>query len=593
MIWRTNRRPDRASPNDDRRGLALISRPAISLLFALWLAAALEARAGGGPENVLLVVNSNSDSSKTIANHYIEWRKIPAQNVVYLNWRGGLRATKGEAFRNRILMPVIKELEGRKLNAQIDYVVYSSDFPWRIDLQNLFPAVGLPGNLDTAGSLTGATYLAPYIVGRNPAMVMTKVNWYVPGPADANLGACRQLVNVPSRGFRSVYLWDDKGNRTADTKTGQRYLLSTMLGVTYGRGNTVDDILSYLKRAVAADGKRPRGTIYFMTNNDIRSNTRDACFAGVASDINKLGVRAAVEQGTIPRGKPDVMGLMAGTRSFDWANSGSTILPGAICEHLTSYGGDLEPGAPQTALSEFLRGGAAGASGTVREPGAVQAKFPLPSIQLHYARGSSLAEAFYQSVSGPYQLLIVGDPLCQPWARFPTVTVEGIKANQELSGSVSITPAGAGTGRLRFIDLYVDGKLTARLPPGKKIDLDTTKLADGYHEIRLVGVDSGPLETQGRIILPVTINNRNAKLELTILPQVNLALSAAIRASVRQAGATAISVRQNSREVARVKGEAGEVDISAATLGRGPVTLQAFSEGEAPSVSPPVRIQVK
>ncbi|MCI0334321.1 MAG: hypothetical protein L0228_13965 [Planctomycetes bacterium] len=559
----------------------------------MWLAATLDARAGGGPENVLLVVNSNSDSSKAIANHYIEWRKIPAQNVVYLNWRGGLRATKGETFRSRILMPAITELEGRKLNAQIDYLIYSSDFPWRIDLQNLFTAEKLPGGLDTTGSLTGTTYLAPYVVSRNPAIVMTNVNWYVPGPADANLIACQQLANVPSRGFRSVYLWDDKGSRTVDTKTGQRYLLSTMLGVTYGRGNTVEEILSYLKRAVAADGKRPRGSIYFMANNNIRSKTRDACFGGVASEINKLGVRAVVERGTIPRGKPDVMGLMAGTRSFDWAKSGSTILPGAICEHLTSFGGDLEPTAFQTPLSEFLRGGAAGSSGTVKEPGAVQAKFPLPSIQLHYVRGSSLAEAFYQSVAGPYQLLIVGDPLCQPWARIPKVTVEGIKANQELKGSVSLTPAGAGTGRLRFIDLYVDGKLTARLPPGKKIDLDTTKLADGYHEIRLVSVDSGPLETQGRIIVPVTVNNRNTKLELTIVPPVNVALSAAIRASVRQPGATAISVRQNSREVARVKGEAGEVDIPAATLGRGPTTLQAFSEGEPRAASPPVRIQVK
>jgi hypothetical protein len=61
---------------------------------------------------------------------------------------------------------------------------------------------------------------------------------------------------------------------------------------------------------------------------------------------------------------------------------------------------------------------------------------------------------------------------------------------------------------------------------------------------------------------------------------------------VGQPGATSIAVRQNSREVGRVEGEAGEIEISAATLGRGPTVLQAFSEGPAAAVSAPVSIQV-
>jgi hypothetical protein len=61
---------------------------------------------------------------------------------------------------------------------------------------------------------------------------------------------------------------------------------------------------------------------------------------------------------------------------------------------------------------------------------------------------------------------------------------------------------------------------------------------------------------------------------------------------VKQPGATSIAIRQNSREVGRVQGESGEVEIAAAMLGRGPVTLQAFSEGPAATVSQPVRISV-
>lgn len=550
---------------------------------------------GGGPENLLLLVNSRSESSKTVANHYIELRKIPAQNVLYVDWPGGLRGAKAENFRHRILMPAIDWIEQNKLNAQIDYLVYSSDFPIRIDLQDFFPGQKQLPRLSTSGSLTGLTYLTPYVINRDPALTASNVNWYVPGPRDTNLVGCSQLATVPSRAFRSVYLWDDAGARTSEPTKGQRYLLSTMLGVTYGRGNTVPEILAYLKRAAAADGTRPNGTIYFMKNNDVRSKQRDPCFDGIASDINKLGVRAVVQKGTIPKNARDVMGLMAGVSLFDWSKSGSAILPGAICEHFTSFGGDLAPGASQTPLSEFLRHGAAGASGTVMEPSAVQSKFPLPSLQLHYVRGSSLAEAFYQSVAGPFQLLLVGDPLCQPWARFPVVTVKGVAPNQELRGSVPISPSGAVPGGrpLRMFDVFVDGKLIARMVPGKTVNLDTTKLLDGSHELRVVGVATGPLETQGRTIVPFTVINHAAKLEIKTVPAATVEFAAVLRVAVRQSGATSIAIRQNSRELARVTGEAGEVEIAAATLGRGPTVLQAVSEGNAAAASPPVRIMVQ
>ena len=44
--------------------------------------------AGGGPENVLLVVNRNSLDSMTIANHYAKLRKIPPGNILTLSWDG-------------------------------------------------------------------------------------------------------------------------------------------------------------------------------------------------------------------------------------------------------------------------------------------------------------------------------------------------------------------------------------------------------------------------------------------------------------------------------------------------------------------------
>jgi uncharacterized protein (TIGR03790 family) len=552
-----------------------------------------EALAGGGPENVFLVVNANSDSSKTVANHYIELRKIPPNNVFYVDWKGSLGVCSGKNFREQILLPALKAIEDRNLTRQIDYLVYSTDFPWRMELRSVFPNDEFKAPFDPVASSTGATYLFAYMASENPAMVMP-VNWYVPGPIDQNISACQSLANVPSRAFRSRYSWDQSGKRTQAASSGQRYLLSTTLGITRGRGNTVEEVISYLRRSVAADGTRPRGTIYFMWNRDVRSTVRDKCYASIAAQINQAGGHATVRQGRLPDGAKDVAGLMVGFASFDVAASGMTIQPGAICEHLTSAGGVMTAGAHQTPLTDFLRQGAAGASGTVTEPRAIQAKFPLPSLQLHYVRGCSLAEAFYQSVSGPYQLLIVGDPLCQPWATAPRVTVKGIPDPKNVSGTLSITlsPATAGGRPIGVFEVFVDGRLIARSPLGKTVPLDTTKLPDGYHELRVVGIQADAIETQGRQIMPLMVRNGKSGVEFQVAPQPGVSQLGKLKMRVKQPGATSIAIRQNSREVGRVQGESGEVEIPAAMLGRGPVTLKAFSEGPAATVSQPVRISV-
>src|SRR5690606_3778808 len=129
------------------------------------------------------------------------------------------------------------------------------------------------------------------------------------------------------------------------------------------------------------------------------------------------GADVKIVVGDLPDGET-VQGLMAGIGKYDLVARNIKVARGAFCDDLTSYGGEFS-NQHQTKLSAFLRAGASGASGTVIEPYNIQAKFPLPSLHLHYYRGCSLGEAFYQSVQGPYQILLAGDPLTQPWARPP------------------------------------------------------------------------------------------------------------------------------------------------------------------------------
>ena len=317
--------------------------------------AATAAHAGGGPENVLLLVNTNSLDSKTIANYYIALRRIPASNVVYIDWQGALETCQGEAFSEKILRPAMQAINDRGLGAQIDYVVYSCDFPWRVNLKTLFPEAKFDLTTRPWASTTSATYLWHYVRDKNPAMMLPVVNWYVSPSGGNNLAVCQKLKNVKSHGFCATTFWTAEGETTKDRSKGQSYLLSTMLGVTSGCGNTIPEVLSYLKRSARVDGTQPQGTFYYMKNNSIRSRPRQDCYDAAGTDLRRFGVGAVVLPGVLPKGAKDVLGIMTGTPKFDFPASGSTLLPGAICDNLTSFGGVLQTGVSQTPLVEFLR----------------------------------------------------------------------------------------------------------------------------------------------------------------------------------------------------------------------------------------------
>ena len=319
----------------------------------------------------------------------------------------------------------------------------------------------------------------------------------------------------PTVGFRGVVGWDPNGQPVPPDR-GLRYLLSTMLSVTSGRGLSVREAIEHLRRSAAADSTFPSGSVYLMDNSDIRSQTRRPMFEPTVQLLQGQGVRAEVVQGSLPQAREDVMGLVAGSAGFDWTSSKSRILPGAICEHLTSFGGVMLENAGQTPLTEFLRHGAALSSGTVTEPYAIAAKFPLPLLHVYYAQGCSAAEAFYQSLSGPYQLLIVGDPLCAPWARRPVVKLP--KLPSPLKGTVEFQPsaeAPEGKSIARY-ELFVDGVRRAACRDGEKLQLDSTTLPDGPHEFRLVAVVADAIQTQGRATWSGAVDNHGRVVQLAL-----------------------------------------------------------------------------
>jgi hypothetical protein len=559
-------------------------RRCLTLWVKLWAAllavlAGGAASGGGGPENVFLVVNASSADSLAVANAFAALRGIPAINVLMLPWQGSVEAVPIATFRDELLRPILQAIDSRRLAPQIDHVVYSTDFPWRIDFAAELPEALVGKDKFPSGSLTGMTTLFATVQQGSPAYLDPASNLYW-RPLDS--------AGVPTAtvGFRSWYGWGPLGELVE--AGGSRYLLSTMLGVTAGRGNSVPEIVRYLTASAAADGTKPPGTIYFVTNSDVRTTTRSGTngtvFAAAVSALGKLGVKSEIVTGKLPIGKRDVAGLMTGSADFDVPGSGSKIVPGAICENLTSFGGIFTPSAGQTPLSAFLRAGAAGSSGTVIEPYAIQAKFPHAAIQVHYARGATLAEAFYQSVRSPYQLLVVGDPLCRPWAAIPIVEAViapdamAIQPGDTLAGAVELEPRGTVPGEKgitvdRF-EMFVDGVRFAQCGPGERFTLDTTTMADGHHELRVVAIDSSPVETQGRWIMPVSFRNYSRSLSLAAEPP-RVKPDGTVRVTVKGQGLEGIVIFAMGRVLGREAKPEATIEVPAELLGRGMVTIRA------------------
>jgi len=129
----------------------------------------------GGPESALLVVNADSVSSKMIANHYIAMRKIP--ETISL-----------DQFKELILQPIITALAERQLSSHIDYIIYSSDFPTAVKVDehvkkygDAIEKGGVGFNrklfLPTA-SINSLTYYAAAVLADNPSYLNLESNSY-------------------------------------------------------------------------------------------------------------------------------------------------------------------------------------------------------------------------------------------------------------------------------------------------------------------------------------------------------------------------------------------------------------------------------
>ncbi len=228
-------------------------------------------------------------------------------------------------------------------------------------------------------------------------------------------------------------------------------------------------------------------------------------------------------------------------------------------------------------------------------------------MHVYYANGCSLAEAYYQSVFGPYQLLIVGDPLCRPWADIPQVQVGSPKPDARVRGLVEIQPLcefvggrHAGGDHMRRVDRYevfVDGRRVLRGNADAPVSLDTTALGDGFHALRIVGIEAGPVETQGRATVPVWVDNYGHTIEFSAAPPDAVRWDQKLVLKAKAPEMQGIAFFHNGRLIGKLNRGEGQIEINPRLFGTGPVSLSAIGlsrEGAADFVhARPVELEIQ
>jgi uncharacterized protein (TIGR03790 family) len=388
-------------------------------ILLAWCCVATSLWAGGSGLNVVVVVNQQSSNSVQLGNYYCEQRQVPPQNYLRMSWPGSnITWTSGD-FTTNLFTPLIAFLSSRQLTNQVDFVVLSMDIPYEVTSSNSI----------YANSSTSALFY-----GYKP---ITISDCFI-ADESTNLYAGSEGV------FRS---------------TPPISLTSNSFLVTMITSSNLTLAEQLVDSGVSSDATFPTQTVYLCKSTDTARNVRYVLFDNAIFDTRLRGNYSMMRTNAISTsGFGNILG--AETGYYDYGVYGETFAPGSMADNLTSNGGDLFDGGTTLDILTLLGPGAAGGYGSVSEPCNYLAKFPNPLNYFYQARGFSLAECFYQSVTNPYQGILVGEPLAAPFAQPATGSWTNLPPNARLTGTTNLSfsfLASDAQHPVQQVDLFIDG----------------------------------------------------------------------------------------------------------------------------------------
>lgn len=305
---------------------------------------------------VAVVINDDDPLSRRTGDYYRDQRRIPPGNVIRVRFAPGRSALPVEEFAQ------IKALIDRATPAHVQAYAVAWTQPYRVACMSLTSALAFGFDPAFCSTACGATRASPYFDSASRYPFVDH--------------ALRPAMMVAGAGFEQIRRLIDQG--------------------------------------LAADHGFPVGKVWLLSTSDKARNVRAASFERTAAAL--AGVfPIEVHEGDAPADPGEVLGYFTGLASVPGLAS-LHFLPGALADHLTSFGGQLTDSSQMSAL-RWLEAGATASYGTVAEPCNHPQKFPVPAIALfHYATGASAVEAYWKSVAWPGEGVFVGDPLARPFA---------------------------------------------------------------------------------------------------------------------------------------------------------------------------------
>lgn len=528
--------------------------------FALMVAT--RALAGGGGENMMLVVNASDEAAVRIAGAYQKIRNIPDGNILFITptdinyGMQRLRTTNDTDLMNTYLNPIASAIRDRGLSSQIDYI-------GTLGLPTYTTTTKYGGNRDNISVNYRMMRLDQELAG---------------GTLSTSTGQSQSSLTLNSNtAMHHSKIYTNYGNA--------QYYMSGAIGYTGQFGNTPSQVIANLQYTATGDGAKPRGTIYFEENDDVRSNTREYQWPGVQAALTARGISWVQERnvpGNTPQNRANVLGAVIGAAEYTTPN-GSRYLPGSWADSLTSGGGDFS-GYNQTKATSLIAAGAAASCGTVTEPYAIANKFTNASVHVFMADGSTIGEAFYKSVVSPYQQILIGDMLAQPNADLPVISMaEAPAAGQQVRGTMNISASAAlnnstlATG-IKEMRLLVDGKTVLKnTGASANFDLNTLNLSDGRHELRIVAVNNAAAESQSEKIWSINVNNKGQTVSAgdgNLVAQDAQVLNVNVSASAGSGAAVSrVELRNMGRVMGKITSANGSINLDASKLAYGDNTI--------------------